>query len=156
MAVYFIQAGDGGPVKIGVSDAPDKRLLNMQSNHYDELVLLRTIPGHLAEERWLHWHYRSHQIRAEWFQPCPSMLWVEPKLNHGLSMHPLALYRARHGLTMTQAARLFNISTSTVCIYEQFGSVPGKQALARIVEATKGELTRADFTSDIEPQPRAA
>lgn len=78
MAVYFIRAGEIGPVKIGKADDPAVRMAEFQTAHYEDLSLLRTLPGGRAEEAWFHRHFRHMRIRREWFQFCPSMLTVEP------------------------------------------------------------------------------
>ncbi len=45
MAVYFIQAGGGGPVKIGTAKSATARLAGLQTSMPHTLNLLRTIEG---------------------------------------------------------------------------------------------------------------
>lgn len=78
MAVYFIQAGENGPVKIGFASAMDKRFNCLQVGHYEKLHLIRSIAGTELHERWLHHHFRERLIRGEWFSYCDEMLTVEP------------------------------------------------------------------------------
>lgn len=68
--IYFIQAGHNGPIKIGFSSRPRKRLRQMQTANARPLRLLGTIPttskGLEAE---IHHTLRKHKRRGEWFRP---------------------------------------------------------------------------------------
>ena len=79
MAVYFIQAGEGGPVKIGAAADVQHRLRALQCGHYLPLTILRTVQGGFAVEAWLHRHYRARHIRGEWFRHCATMATVDPR-----------------------------------------------------------------------------
>jgi hypothetical protein len=74
MAVYFIRAGEDGPVKIGYATNPRKRFAVLQSGHWMNLVMLRVIEGDHGTERDLHARYKPLHIRGEWYNFCPSML----------------------------------------------------------------------------------
>jgi hypothetical protein len=74
--VYFIQAGENGPVKIGYTYEPEKRLIAMQGNHYEMLRILRVVPGNRYGERRLHQHFAHLRIRGEWFSFSEEMLTV--------------------------------------------------------------------------------
>ena len=67
MAVYVIQAGDSGPVKIGLAHDVMKRVYTLQTAHHATLRLLRVFPGGKRVERELHQRFRSAHIRGEWF-----------------------------------------------------------------------------------------
>lgn len=67
--VYFIQVGDAGLVKIGVSSNPLVRLASLQTSHSDELRLIGTMPGKRSKERELHDRFASLRVRGEWFRP---------------------------------------------------------------------------------------
>jgi len=71
--IYFIQAGENGPIKIGKSDDPERRLAQLQTAHYEELKILWVeyeTPGPIKdEERQLHLSYEDDNIRGEWFKP---------------------------------------------------------------------------------------
>ena len=77
MAVYFIRAGEDGPVKIGHATDVLARLADLQVAHHAELKLAREIPGGLAEEAWLHRRFCSLRIRGEWFRFSDEMLTIE-------------------------------------------------------------------------------
>lgn len=71
---YAIQAGEGGPVKIGVTRDPVQRLKTLQTGNPETLRGLaawRVLPG---EERLIHDDFASVRIRGEWFHPTPELL----------------------------------------------------------------------------------
>jgi hypothetical protein len=65
--VYFVQCGDGGPVKIGVTRDLDKRLGGLQTSHHERLRLLHVEPGGRLEERQFHARFADLRTRGEWF-----------------------------------------------------------------------------------------
>jgi Meiotically up-regulated gene 113 len=65
--VYFIQAGDTGPVKIGLANEPETRTRTLQTGNHRELHLRHVIPGDEGIERQLHDRFREARIRGEWF-----------------------------------------------------------------------------------------
>lgn len=67
--VYFIQAGEGGPIKIGTAGNMRTRLNALQTGSAEVLTLLATFEGGILEERKLHRELRSHRIHGEWFRP---------------------------------------------------------------------------------------
>lgn len=73
MYVYFIAAGDRGPIKIGRARNVDKRLETLQTGNHLELILLATIYCHSSEhaaevEHKLHRIFKKQRIRGEWFK----------------------------------------------------------------------------------------
>lgn len=69
--VYFIQCGDGGPIKIGIAKAVNERLADLQVANPYELRLLGYVPTDDAEalEGRLHGQFYQLRIRGEWFRP---------------------------------------------------------------------------------------
>ena len=65
--VYFIQSGASGPVKIGLSKAPARRVNKLQTGNPRELILRHVIPGDRNIEDQLHNRFRAARIRGEWF-----------------------------------------------------------------------------------------
>lgn len=63
--VYFIQSSDGGPIKIGKSSNPKRRLANLQTARSDKLLLLGT--SNLPEES-LHQRFADLRLNGEWFK----------------------------------------------------------------------------------------
>lgn len=72
--VYFIQAEQGGPVKIGWSQEPEKRLLGIQTGHPYKLVIRRVIKAHRLLEGQLHARFVDQRLNGEWFEPVDALL----------------------------------------------------------------------------------
>jgi hypothetical protein len=78
--VYFIQAGRGGPIKIGKSRGdPRVRMRTLQTAHHEQLGLVGTITlsdpvdASLLEAE-LHRTFYRHRIRGEWFALADDLL----------------------------------------------------------------------------------
>lgn len=100
MFVYFMQEITGGPVKIGFSKDPAKRLRSAQSGNPTPLRLVAIAHGSRAAERLLHRAFSDLQIEGtEWFrneEPLKSLLarlpgWHE-KLDHSTIPTVVALH----------------------------------------------------------------
>jgi predicted GIY-YIG superfamily endonuclease len=74
--VYFISVSTG-PVKIGVSGNPERRMADLQTAHYDRLHMVAIIECasradaqqlEMAFHRW----YASKRLMSEWFDVTPS------------------------------------------------------------------------------------
>jgi hypothetical protein len=88
MAVYFIRAGEDGPVKIGSAEWPHHRVVSLQAGNAEKLRLIHQTDGWLAAERQVQQHYAHLQIRGEWFRFCPTMLVIETIINLDTSGAP--------------------------------------------------------------------
>jgi hypothetical protein len=64
---YFIQAGENGPIKIGSSNDPFRRLRTLQTGNDRPLVMLLAASGDF--ERKLHQKFAHLQLANEWFRP---------------------------------------------------------------------------------------
>jgi len=71
--VYFIQAEDGGPVKIGWTFNAEKRLRAFQSASPYKLVIRKVVKGTQRLEHYLHHRYEANRLEGEWFDPQPDM-----------------------------------------------------------------------------------
>lgn len=67
--VYFVQAGEGGPVKIGTTKDIKTRLIDIQIGCWVEIRLLAELPGNATSEAAFHRRFEEHWIRGEWFRP---------------------------------------------------------------------------------------
>lgn len=65
--VYCIQAVNGGPIKIGASENPDKRLKELQTGHPHSLAIIGTFPGGYRLEGQLHRYFADERTYGEWF-----------------------------------------------------------------------------------------
>lgn len=123
--VYFIRRADGeGPIKIGCSGAPERRMGALQPWSPWDLCLLATIDGDEVLERRFHNHFREHHMRHEWFHPAPELIEAvaqvaagqfdiaalpEPKVitsraGKGWSEETRANFYAQRGLGLLEAA----------------------------------------------------
>jgi hypothetical protein len=76
--IYFIQQGMVGPIKIGISNNPCKRLANLQTANPHRLRLLFFYKIHPArvyevEER-IHKCFQNDHIDGEWFSPSTNVV----------------------------------------------------------------------------------
>jgi Meiotically Up-regulated Gene 113 (MUG113) protein len=74
--VYFIQAGEGGPLKVGIAFDVNARLRSLQTASPFDLRLLGSVPGARRAEEALHHIFAPHRLRGEWFSPHPVLLGV--------------------------------------------------------------------------------
>ena len=62
----------------------------------------------------------------------------------------LRQYLAEHGLTLEAFAGRIGVSTGAACRYALGTRMPQRAVMARIVEATGGEVTAQDFYASAE------
>jgi hypothetical protein len=74
VAVYFIRAGEEGPVKIGTAENVNARLHALQNAHYAELTVIRLLEGDHHLELQIHERFKARRIRREWFDFDQAML----------------------------------------------------------------------------------
>jgi hypothetical protein len=65
---YFVRAGDDGPVKIGWSVHPKKRLAELQVGNPYPLEIVGMIPGNRGLEGDLHHIFAEWRLTGEWFE----------------------------------------------------------------------------------------
>jgi hypothetical protein len=76
--IYFMRAGDDGPVKIGWTTSLEARKESIQLGSAVRLVVLRTLDFPRWAEYWLHDHFASSRLEGEWFSYDPTMLTITP------------------------------------------------------------------------------
>lgn len=72
--VYFIQAGEGGPIKIGTTTNLPLRIKKLQQAQAEKLVMLALRKGGVITERKYHAKFKAFRKRGEWFSPAPEIL----------------------------------------------------------------------------------
>jgi len=72
--IYFVQAEEGGPIKIGLAADPIKRLKSLQSSSPQRLMLLGVLTGTKTVERNLHQRFSAFRLHGEWFTPASDLL----------------------------------------------------------------------------------
>ena len=73
--LYFIQHETGGPIKIGISVNPTRRLKNINASAHDPRYrILATTRGGRERERMLHEKFARYRKHGEWFAPEQDLL----------------------------------------------------------------------------------
>ncbi|MCW1431424.1 GIY-YIG nuclease family protein [Novosphingobium sp. JCM 18896] len=72
--VYFIQAGENGPIKIGTTTNLRMRVKKLQQAQAEKLAVRALRKGGVATERKYHARFKAHHKRGEWFNPAPEIL----------------------------------------------------------------------------------
>lgn len=72
--IYFVQVGEKGPIKIGITKDIKSRFSSLQVGHPEPLRLLTSLEGPKALERELHNQFHTHRLSGEWFKPAPELL----------------------------------------------------------------------------------
>ena len=100
MSVYLIQAGVDGPIKIGHSNNPRRRLHNHQLSNPQPCRIIAVLDGGAREEAALHKRFAADLQRGEWFTPSAAIL-------EFAALHPaLRVYRKRHGRPQSEGGDL--------------------------------------------------
>lgn len=86
--VYFIQSGDGGPIKIGYSTNVAVRLADLQTASPHDLTLLASLPGGPKLEKVIHRGFDEHRIKGEWFRPAEDLLTFIEEVRIGAFARP--------------------------------------------------------------------
>lgn len=71
--VYFI-GSDDGPIKIGVSHDPRRRLADLQRSSPAPLRILALTKGGFERENAYHLQFKGQRLYGEWFERCPEIL----------------------------------------------------------------------------------
>lgn len=71
--IYFVQDGDGSPIKIGRSVTPQKRIRMLQTGNARRLRVLATAPGSAQRESEIHRRLAAHRVQGEWYHPAPEV-----------------------------------------------------------------------------------
>jgi hypothetical protein len=89
MAVYLIQAGESGAIKIGSANNVSRRLQMLQTGSPIPLLILHVFDGGKAEEKSLHAKFSQYRLCGEWFSPDSSLV----NGDVGLPLHVLPTKR---------------------------------------------------------------
>lgn len=71
--VYFIEAGEGGPIKIGKTGCLKNRLSTLQIASSAVLRVLATAPGRTHRELAYHVQFADARLNGEWFARTPEI-----------------------------------------------------------------------------------
>lgn len=151
MAVYFIRAGENGPVKIGYAADVASRMAFMQSGNHTRLVLLREIEGDTRTERALHKRFVEYKIDREWFNFCPDMLTVDAeslaKNECVASPHARAVDELGGAIAL---GKLLNVKADTIRRWRLNGKIPSQYWPS--IQAVSGDRITIDMLARSAPQ----
>jgi len=82
--VYIIGHRDHGPVKIGVSTKPRKRLYTLQSANHAKLAILAKFRGDEKQEARLHRLLAADRLNGEWFNRSETVLHLIAHVRRGM------------------------------------------------------------------------
>lgn len=71
--IYFVQAEDGGPIKIGFTERLRERHRNLAAEYCKPLRVLAVTDGMRAEEKALHERFAHLRQTGEWFHPADDL-----------------------------------------------------------------------------------
>lgn len=93
--LYFVRAGDAGPIKVGVTTDPYSRLQCLQTAHYEQLEMLACVEAPVAMEALVLSRFAPAVIRGEWLWPVPMFLQTIDEFKSG-TRTPTLLRRDAH------------------------------------------------------------
>lgn len=104
--VYFIKpVGMDGPVKIGCSGNPRKRLSSLMSWSPFRLEIAATFPGEYDLEENLHQCFSDLHSHGEWFRPDPRLTETIKKLQAGMQIFAAVDLSAKLGRIHNKAKK---------------------------------------------------
>lgn len=104
--IYFIQHGASGPVKIGYSRKPAKRISAIAIACPDPIAILGVVEGSHSLEQRMHKALRAHRHRGEWFRPDEAVLtFIQRRLSSG----PEAVHAEIQRLEQSKAESLLSL-----------------------------------------------
>lgn len=110
MTVYFLQAGDRGPVKIGFcrNGRAWQRWHGIQQSNFATLSIVGLLGGGVETEAYLRHHFARLRIRGEWFRCGVRLRRLIDRLPHHahkkgqMPTQKLNLDKLRHGKLVLQ------------------------------------------------------
>lgn len=160
--IYFLRAGDDGPVKIGwTKDGKTlaRRIATLQTGQPHKLAILRTLEAQRWVEGWLHGFFVGVRMAGEWFTYREDMLAIEPPLyqpktfRKSKSMQALGMdaidearaFRRAQRMTQAEFAAQFGLPLQTYRQWENGRRRPdmASQVLLRIIVADPETVKRA-------------
>jgi hypothetical protein len=72
-SVYFVESGDGGPIKIGWTQDVERRIAELQTANAHPLRLIGQVPGTMRDETAMHARFGHLRMEAEWFRNSPEI-----------------------------------------------------------------------------------
>lgn len=96
--VYFLRpVGLLGPIKVGCSEEPKRRLEDMLTWSPLKLEIIATTPGTLKDESFLHRCFAASHSHREWFNPSPEIQIALLTISNGGGMPELRTVLSERG-----------------------------------------------------------
>lgn len=158
--IYFIQAAEDGPIKIGTTGFhPKKRMNKIQSDCPWPVRLLGAIEGGVDEEKQLHVKLAPFRTHGEWFSPDPIVkAAITEAICGGIEIsqnadptwkprysHPLHIWLCRNKIRASDFAKRIGVSQPLLTRWFQENIWISRRVATAIVRETKGEITANDF-----------
>lgn len=152
MPVYFVQAGENGPIKIGYASDVAKRIGHLQTSAPDRLCVLSVMDGGEAEEKALHAELAAHRRLGEWFNPTAEVLaaagrgvGLEPRIDgrrfaqrrhfDHAAIRQIEARLAERGESVASVCRRANIDRSTWHRWKHNAVTPREDQWSRVLAA---------------------
>lgn len=147
MAVYFIQAGETGPVKIGIADDVAERLRALQTAHWELLHVRHVFDGGAAKERAFHERYKAHRLRGEWFDAAilVSVEDIDAALGEQRPCNQLGEYLSANSITVARFGAMIGVEGASVARYATGQRIPRRAIMQRIMAVTNGAVDPSTF-----------
>lgn len=116
--VYFIANAESGPVKIGYSLDPDKRLKQVQSGSHLRLTVLDRFRASEDAERLLHRLFRPTRLAGEWFEAREGILEFAARVRINHSHRVMKLEGMQEWPTTPEAAAALAARFDAVAVRE--------------------------------------
>ncbi|TWP37958.1 GIY-YIG nuclease family protein [Leekyejoonella antrihumi] len=89
-ALYLMQSGSAGPVKVGIAADVEQRRRQLQTGSAERIHVRRVIPSASDYERPLHAQFARHRMSGEWFavEALPTILGAFDRVERELGRNP--------------------------------------------------------------------
>jgi hypothetical protein len=123
MKIYFIQQGQDGPIKIGLSWDVNKRMHTAKTFSPHPLRILGMINGGLKEERALHRKFKKERLEGEWFSPSEKLIQYLQTLE-GVNPTNLNDLGVQKLITPLELAKIIQIQPKRILSMAKRGKIP--------------------------------
>lgn len=146
--IYFIQAGDSGPIKIGYTGKPiEQRMYNISVACPYDIHLVKLFDGGEGHESYLHILFAPFNHRRDWFYPVRQILEFNERdlLDRSVPGFWRAVFSAGSQIKL---ANLIGVDAVSISKYRNGAPIPPDVAL-KISSATDVPIEDiiADFSS---------
>lgn len=165
--IYFVQAVDGGPVKIGYSADVPLRVRQLEAHYRKPLAILATMPGGREQEAEIHARFDHLRFKSsargrhpEQFRPAPDLMafigrpllvsadpsaveamptlaFVMPRPKVGTADAAIGLILAEHFIRLGYSETVIKTSEIAKLVSEKTGKSISRQRIANLLNAVR-------------------